>query len=345
MADSRRIRRLARPGVLLTVVLLCALGLSAVPAQGFIYWTSGLGKARANLDHTGIVDPFLASPATSYAGLAVGGGHIYWTASGAIGRASVCGGDVNPSYIPLVGQPIDVAVDAQHVYWTNTGGTIGRANLDGTGLPDEGFIGGSGISAQALTVDANHIYWADPVAKAIGRADLAGSNKEPAFIPSLTDAPGRLAVDANYIYWAEQASGAHGIGRANLSGTPVPNESFITVPGVSPSSPNGIAVDAGHIYWAYNLATLGRASLDGTSPDESFITGPNGLAGVAVDGLDPASLNAICSSTGGGGSTPGGGGSPASVTPTPTHCKKHKKKHRSASASKKRKCRKKKHHR
>jgi hypothetical protein len=33
-----------------------------------------------------------------------------------------------------------IAVDAQHIYWTNpTSRTIGRGNLDGTGV-DQGFI-------------------------------------------------------------------------------------------------------------------------------------------------------------------------------------------------------------
>ena len=51
------------------------------------------------------------------------------------------------------------------------------------------------------------------------------------------------------------------------------------------ASPSGLAVDADHLYWA--TGTIGRANLDGTSPDQSFITGANQPCGVAVDSLSP----------------------------------------------------------
>ena len=46
-----------------------------------------------------------------------------------------------------------------------------------------------------------------------------------------------------------------------------------------------MAVDAGHLYWTkFNANTIGRANLDGTGADESFITGASGPRGVAADG-------------------------------------------------------------
>ena len=35
-----------------------------------------------------------------------------------------------------------MAVDGQHIYWTNADGTIGRANLDGSGV-NQSFITGA----------------------------------------------------------------------------------------------------------------------------------------------------------------------------------------------------------
>jgi virginiamycin B lyase len=67
------------------------------------------------------------------------------------------------------------------------------------------------------------------------------------------------------------------------------NRSFIT----GAQSPCGVAVDATHIYWANStgfvrvngsvVSTIGRAKLDGTAVDQSFIrTGAGIPQGVAV---------------------------------------------------------------
>lgn len=51
-----------------------------------------------------------------------------------------------------------------------------------------------------------------------------------------------------------------------------------------------LAVDSRHVYWANDnyygpgvYEAIGRANLDGTSPDPTFITGVLGAFGVAVD--------------------------------------------------------------
>ena len=48
------------------------------------------------------------------------------------------------------------------------------------------------------------------------------------------------------------------------------------------SFPRGVAVDADHVYWT-NGNDIGRANLDGTGVDQSFITGASTPYGVAVD--------------------------------------------------------------
>src|SRR5918911_416018 len=49
------------------------------------------------------------------------------------------------------------------------------------------------------------------------------------------------------------------------------------------NAPDGVAVDGAHIYWA-NRATIGRANLDGTGASQNFIPGALNPSGVAVDG-------------------------------------------------------------
>jgi virginiamycin B lyase len=44
------------------------------------------------------------------------------------------------------------------VYWANyTGGTIGRANLDGSGIADQSFIAGA-EQPRGVAVDGQHVY-------------------------------------------------------------------------------------------------------------------------------------------------------------------------------------------
>ncbi|HEV7461169.1 MAG TPA: hypothetical protein VGN78_11575 [Solirubrobacteraceae bacterium] len=186
-----------------------------------------------------------------------------------------------------------------YVYWANggggLGGTIGRANLDGTGA-------GSLKNANKPTgvaVDGTHLYWADNAYSTIGRANLDGTGAR--FIIGASNPTG-VAVDGTHVYWANggfgSANGGYGsgttIGRANLDGTGA-NQSFISY--VDANYAWGVAVDGTHVYWAdRGYRTIGRANLNGTGVNHSFITGANRPTGVAVDGTHVYWAN------GGGGS-------------------------------------------
>jgi hypothetical protein len=169
-----------------------------------------------------------------------------------------------------------LAVDAHYVFWANETsnqvGTIGRANLDGSGA-NVNFITGVDRPG-AVAVDGNHVYWTTilhGMGQAIGRANVDGSGFTPGFIKTPAGANG-LAVDGQHIYWTNN----NGIGRADLDGGNA-DPNFIN--GISRG--RGIAVAAPYLYWA-NGNGIGRASLDGTGVDQSFI--PTGAVGLAVDG-------------------------------------------------------------
>ena len=83
-------------------------------------------------------------------------------------------------------------------------GTIGRANLDGTGVDRASSPPvrlAPAYSQGGVAVDANHIYWTNRTASTIGRANLDGTNVDQSFI---TGAATRrdVAVDAGHVYWA-----------------------------------------------------------------------------------------------------------------------------------------------
>jgi len=187
------------------------------------------------------------------------------------------------------------------IYWTNsTGGatpplgTIGRANLDGTGV-NQNFIGAD--NPQGIAVDGAHIYWADLSSASIGRANLDGTGVNQSFIgpgqvgvvPGTFTPPGAfnpqgMAVDGAYVYWADSFLDQNNlqtgvIARANLDGTGI-NDTFIVV---EDASPLGVAIDGTHVYWT-GSNVIGRANLDGTGVTQGFIAGANEPWGVAVDG-------------------------------------------------------------
>ena len=185
-----------------------------------------------------------------------------------------------------------------YIYWTNSGGepgtseetnpTIGRANLDGTGVKQDFIVlplrgGGGGIA-----VDAEHIYWTtpdgSPQAGSIGRANLDGTAPNHSFIADV-NVWGGVAVDDGHVYWVSKFGDDFGfkpnsgaIGRANLNGTGV-DENFIT--GLNFPA-GGLAVDSSHLYWPkyagdpYALyaspTRIGRSNLDGSGVEENFMT-------------------------------------------------------------------------
>jgi virginiamycin B lyase len=243
-----------------------------------------------------------------------------------------------------------------YVYWANQdAGTIGRANLDGTGV-NQSFIPNA-IFPQGVAVDAEHIYWmnSNDDGSSIGRADLDGTNVEPKFI-GVPDLGVGVAVDAdsNYIYWAEYFNGW--IARAALdSNGDVSNieENFISadfpngvaagsghvywvnglftstigtagLDGSNPvasllpaSGPWGVAVDSNYVYWA-NLGThtIGRANLDGSNPDQSFVSGAGDPQGVAVGSGHVYWANGFVNNTIGRAELPEAPGGPTNVDPS-----------------------------
>ena len=204
--------------------------------------------------------------------------HVYWTnnADATVGRANLDGTGVNQSIISGGFNPCGVAVDGAHVYW----GNIGSGAIGRANLDGRGvnqsFIGDQ-IGPCGVAVDGAHVYWADTNGAAIGRANLDGSGATGDFIANI-DPPCGVAVDGAHVYWGDVSAGT--IGRANLDGSGA-NPGFIG----GATGPCGVAVDGAHVYWSNGLAgTIGRANLDGTGVNQSLISGGFNACGVALDG-------------------------------------------------------------
>ena len=207
------------------------------------------------------------------------------TGSGSSGSSSL-----QPGFVPsTTGESRDVYTNATHIFWPNlTAGTIGRANIDGTGV-NQSFI--TGIDAPSgITSDGTYLYWTTGGLNdtfgtgGIARAGMDGvTGRNNTFITGASKPIG-VAVDANYVYWTNFNSST--IGRASKTGTGV-NQSFIS----SLHYPWSVEVRGAYIYWSnYLLGTgasgnkLGRADIGGTNVNTAFITGGSGPRGIVTDG-------------------------------------------------------------
>jgi len=210
-------------------------------------------------------------------------GYVYWSGSGAIGRANLDGTGVDNSFITVppasdgVNAPCGLAVSATYVYWTDCNGgtatTLGRANIDGSAA-DNNFISGASNPC-GVAVDSSYVYWDGDNPTQLGRANLDGTGVDQNFIPAGQSACG-IAVNGSYIYFTDYRTNS--IGRANLDGTGS-DANFIT----DIAGAGGLAINGSYIYWG-STNSIGRANLDGSGVDNAFITGVSNPTGVAVDG-------------------------------------------------------------
>jgi hypothetical protein len=278
---------------MLVAALVLLLALTVSPRAGAsVYWSNTTGAAigRANDDGTAF-NPVFVGNVGQPCGVASDGAHVYWAdrADRSIARANLDGSGINRHFITGVDSCAALAVDGAHIYWATLNGSIARANLDGTGV-DTSFIPNV-VASFGVAVDRGHIYWT--TSSAVGRANLDGTGANPNFIVvsrqfGLTCG---VAVDAGHVYWA---SALGTIGRANLNGT-AREESFVRTapPGHFTC---GVAVDSAHLYWshfgliapdAFNDG-IGRANLDGTGVNQTFIPTPAESEAVAVDAATQA---------------------------------------------------------
>jgi low-density lipoprotein receptor class B len=162
------------------------------------------------------------------------------------------------------------------VYWGDNG-TIGAANLDGSGANPRyfkpPFPADSSGPLCGVAVSPNYLYWAG--AFGLGRVNFDGP-AGPQTIVSHLQGPCGIAVDDGHVYWAEAKTGS--IGRANLDGSEATG-SFVT--GID--HPCGLAVDAGHLYWM-GWRGIGRANLDGTAVEPEFLPLIPTGCGLAAEG-------------------------------------------------------------
>lgn len=250
-------------------------------------------------------------------GVTSDGEFIYWAnaAEGTIGRAKIGASKAESSddkFIEGAGVPQDVTVQGEFVYWTNDAGkgesgegSIGRAKIGPGGAEDvkADFIPGIAdegdpteevvvAGPRGIDADSEFIYWVNagvgefPIAGAIGRAKLDGSEPEEEFVSQL--ASGDVAVGNQKIYRSRSNRINGFLQLANLDGTQSGGEAALIIPGAK-EAPD-LAADATHLYWTNpTTGVVGRVGLEPSGePDISkiepeFIAAAGRPKGLAAD--------------------------------------------------------------
>ena len=127
------------------------------------------------------------------------------------------------------------------------------------------------LTASAQSAQA-YLYVADANNNTIGRANLDGTNFDPAFISAATSFPLQLAVNDTHLFWANQNSNS--ISRANVDGS---NAMQIASAQVA----QGVAVNSTNLFWTSNPGgSIVRGERDGSLAAQ--LPGPSGAFNLAV---------------------------------------------------------------
>jgi len=268
----------------LALALVAALASLPGRADAALYWSSGSGLARANMDGSEFDGQFVPAASTgpfvSYAGcqgVAVDSSHVYWAEPSrrSIGRVDLDGSGVEYDFLAGLENPCGIAVDGTSIYWAEEeGGQIGRADLDG-GAVDRDFVDGI-TNPCGVAVGNGYLYWT--AEHYLARVPLSGGIPERIYEGNGTFYFCGVAVDSNHLYWG---GFGESIGRVELDGSR-PEPSFIT--GVE--RPCGIALEGSRIYWTRNdlPGVVQGTDLEGSHVVETIVDHPGGgPCGIAAD--------------------------------------------------------------
>ena len=288
--SSDSVRWRGRVWLLATAVgVVLAVGAAhASGASAYVYWANGGGGlggtiGRANLDGTGANQSFITG-ASKPTGVAVDGTHVYWADNATArsgGRTSTARAQPELHHRREQARAGWRSTASTSTGPTSTARTIGRANLDGTGA-NQSFITGA-EQPVGVAVDGQHVYWANTP-----RHDRAGEPRRHGRQPELHHR--RRRDPGGWRSTASTSTGPTEYSRTR-SGGPTSTARASTRASSPARTPHrGWRSTAQHVYWANSGGdgtTIGRANLDGTGANQSFITGVIDPWGVAVDALLP----------------------------------------------------------
>jgi hypothetical protein len=189
-------------------------------------------------------------------------GYVYWlNGSTSVGRATINGGSVNPSYITGLTNAASLALDVQsgQLYIGRTTGAIARVAVNNPSSLNQNFITGAG-NVNILAFEAGFLYIGDRGTNVIRR--VAASGGTPTVIlqtASVGTGLRGMTVDATSVYWY----GSSGLRRATLTGgNPT---TILSAPTFAGQIVEGLTVQGGRLYWGeIGSRRIRRVALNGT---------------------------------------------------------------------------------
>jgi hypothetical protein len=137
-------------------------------------------------------------------------------------------------------------------------------------------------SALLPTGAAGYLYWCN--LHAIARATVTGREMDPRFIGLTNESPDTLAVSGRYVYFG-RADGTIRRARVDGTGRPsslfrIPQPAT----GTTVDEAGSLVVAAGHLFWSDDGFTIGRATERGTHVEPGYITTTERSRFVTVSG-------------------------------------------------------------
>lgn len=226
--SANRVSRARLDGTEVTPLVTSGLntpdGLTIDPVSRKLYWAEQGGIIRrANLDGSDVEPLVVAGGVPDSVAIDPTSNLLCWTESGAarIRCADLDdGGNIRTAVSAFTNNAHGLALDpgAGKLYWANLGGSIRRANIDGT---ENELLVSSSLQPHGLKLDVENgkLYWADFNPPQILRSNLDGANVE--LVVANGPRPTALALDLprEKVYWTDLSDGR--IREANLDGSDV----------------------------------------------------------------------------------------------------------------------------
>jgi hypothetical protein len=290
--------------------LVCLALLTAIRADAFVYWTDSgdYSIGRASIDGSGANDNFI-NDLPGVCGLAADGEFLYWGNSrlGTIGRSTLDGTGINQSLISGGLGTCGVSATGSSLGWANLGdgksfstSSIGIGKRNGTSVQQNWIVGPTDVNWALGTASYDdgagiNLYWPN-FDGSLWSTPFEAQAPQRIVPPSPSgDFQGGIAVSDAGIFWINSVGQ---LLHSNLDGSGI----SVLVSEIN-GSPCGVAVDDTYLYWAeQDDGSIGRALLNGSSPDPNFIDlgEEDSPCWVAVD-ADTASASVAPSTVGFGG--------------------------------------------
>jgi hypothetical protein len=140
----------------------------------FVLWSDPAQIGRANLDGTGVVEPWVSGRPDAVDGVAADDAHVYWLEGDTVRRADLAG-QVDAGWAATAPDALGgIGVGGGYVYFARPAdGAVGRASIANPLDVQANFVTGLGLPLD-VAANATHVYWSDVAGEAIGRAAHAG---------------------------------------------------------------------------------------------------------------------------------------------------------------------------